>query len=58
MDLWPVGVVAAVAVALAGMAAVSAGYVGDPSFSSPAWYLVVGAVVGYWVVFARWARTD
>jgi hypothetical protein len=57
MNGWSVAAVVAVAASFGGMAAVSAGYVSEPSFASPVWYLLVTAVVGYWIVFVRWART-
>ncbi|WP_372912288.1 hypothetical protein [Salinigranum sp.] len=41
-----------------GMAAVEAGLVGQPALSDPVWLLLGGLVVGYWVVFVRWARTQ
>lgn len=58
MNLLTAAAAGAVVATFGGMAAVAGGYVGEPSLASPLWLLIVAAVVGYWVVFTRWARTN
>ncbi len=57
-DSPPLRVVAAAVAAVAMpavMLAVSAGFVPQPSFGSPVWWLLPVVAVGYWVAWIAWA---
>ena len=58
MDRRTVAVGVAAVLAGVGMAAVEAGLVGNPALRDPVWLALGGLVVGYWVIFIRWARTQ